>query len=355
VILALAPAALAQRVARTAVFNERNGPVQRAWLEYRPPGVPSAEPLATVFVLHPGASTPSNVADNSRWDLVADQHRLMIIYPAASPGETSTTGVWNSWDWDGAPTPNGLGPTLAARDDIGFLVQLTNLVVTRAGDRADPARRYMTGFSSGTQMAVTFAGAGRAEVAAYAPVSGGWCEPFGVPADFCRPAAPVPVWMWRGQGEDSLTPGGVSRLVHDQLQLAFWLDYVGSGVTPDLTESRTATGVRTVMGSANTVTVTHNTQFYTQGAAEIRYTEVPQGTHEYQVGASERIWTEFFSRFQRPPCPADFNLDSAADADDLFDFLDAWFATDLRADVNNDSAVDADDIFFFLAQWFAGC
>lgn len=59
----------------------------------------------------------------------------------------------------------------------------------------------------------------------------------------------------------------------------------------------------------------------------------------------------------RPCCPTDFNFDGTTSADDIFAFLDQWFAqngTAGSADFNNSGGVTADDIFAFLDAWFAG-
>lgn len=62
---------------------------------------------------------------------------------------------------------------------------------------------------------------------------------------------------------------------------------------------------------------------------------------------------------QTRPCPPDFNWDHTVSADDLFFFLDLWFAqvgqsgNSLAADFNADETVSADDIFSFLDSWFA--
>lgn len=59
------------------------------------------------------------------------------------------------------------------------------------------------------------------------------------------------------------------------------------------------------------------------------------------------------------PCPSDIDHNHAVDADDLFAFLDLWFAQNgasgagLAADINNTGNVDADDLFAFLDLWFA--
>ncbi len=53
-------------------------------------------------------------------------------------------------------------------------------------------------------------------------------------------------------------------------------------------------------------------------------------------------------------CLADFN-GGGLSVQDIFDFLNAWFASDLRADFNANGALEVQDIFDFLNAWFAGC
>lgn len=54
-------------------------------------------------------------------------------------------------------------------------------------------------------------------------------------------------------------------------------------------------------------------------------------------------------------CPADFNADGAANSQDFFDFLNAFFTNDPRADVNADGFVNSQDFFEFIPVFFAGC
>lgn len=62
-------------------------------------------------------------------------------------------------------------------------------------------------------------------------------------------------------------------------------------------------------------------------------------------------------------CRADVNDDGDVSADDIFAFLDRWFAESgsgggtgrLRADFDRNGTVSADDIFAFLDRWFGGC
>ncbi|HVU65445.1 MAG TPA: PQQ-dependent sugar dehydrogenase [Phycisphaerales bacterium] len=51
---------------------------------------------------------------------------------------------------------------------------------------------------------------------------------------------------------------------------------------------------------------------------------------------------------------ADFNHDDEVDIQDIFDYLNAWFAGDPATDLNGDGQ-DTRDIFYFIDSWFQGC
>jgi hypothetical protein len=53
-------------------------------------------------------------------------------------------------------------------------------------------------------------------------------------------------------------------------------------------------------------------------------------------------------------CPGDFNESGALEVQDIFDFLNAWFAGNPSADFNG-GGLAVQDIFDFLNAWFAGC
>jgi hypothetical protein len=67
--------------------------------------------------------------------------------------------------------------------------------------------------------------------------------------------------------------------------------------------------------------------------------------------------SEAVVRFQLPlpPCPADFNRRNGLEVQDIFAFLQAWFAAEPRADFDSSGILEAVDIFAFLQAWFAGC
>ncbi|HMN41155.1 MAG TPA: GC-type dockerin domain-anchored protein [Phycisphaerales bacterium] len=53
-------------------------------------------------------------------------------------------------------------------------------------------------------------------------------------------------------------------------------------------------------------------------------------------------------------CPGDFNRSHGLAVQDIFDFLNAWFAGNPDADFNG-NGLAVQDIFDFLNAWFAGC
>ncbi len=54
-------------------------------------------------------------------------------------------------------------------------------------------------------------------------------------------------------------------------------------------------------------------------------------------------------------CPANFNGVNGLSVQDIFDFLNAWFAGAPAADFNHVGGLSVQDIFDFLNAWFAGC
>lgn len=70
------------------------------------------------------------------------------------------------------------------------------------------------------------------------------------------------------------------------------------------------------------------------------------------------VWVDDLELFQEPAtpsCPADFDGMGGVTVQDIFGFLNAWFANDISADFDHMGGVTVQDIFSFLNAWFAGC
>jgi uncharacterized membrane protein len=54
-------------------------------------------------------------------------------------------------------------------------------------------------------------------------------------------------------------------------------------------------------------------------------------------------------------CPSDQNGNGVVEVQDIFDFLNDWFAGLSRADANGNGVLEVQDIFDYLNAWFQGC
>lgn len=54
-------------------------------------------------------------------------------------------------------------------------------------------------------------------------------------------------------------------------------------------------------------------------------------------------------------CPGDYNADGNVSAQDVFAFLNDWFAGSASADINLSRSITLQDVFDFLNAWFNGC
>lgn len=57
----------------------------------------------------------------------------------------------------------------------------------------------------------------------------------------------------------------------------------------------------------------------------------------------------------RTDCPADYNLNGTVEVQDIFDFINGWFASDPHADTDDSASLSVQDIFDFINLWLAGC
>jgi len=147
-------------------------------------------PHPTVLVLHGSLGNGPMAMLGMGFQKLVDRKELVAVYPSAVAGEWND-GHEMAASWPGAP-PN----------DVVFLRTLVEHLV-RIGV-ADPARVYVTGFSSGGMMAFRLMCEAPESFAAIAPIAAT------IPADLlpgCKPQRATPTLMINGTA-DQLVPFG---------------------------------------------------------------------------------------------------------------------------------------------------
>ncbi|HVU63436.1 MAG TPA: GC-type dockerin domain-anchored protein [Phycisphaerales bacterium] len=82
--------------------------------------------------------------------------------------------------------------------------------------------------------------------------------------------------------------------------------------------------------------------------------DVGTGLDVFSLGSGHTL-THVVDPNPCPACRVDFNHDGHVAVQDIFDFLNAWFAGSPSADFNGVNGLEVQDIFDFLNAWFAGC
>jgi polyhydroxybutyrate depolymerase len=157
----------------SAPITIRSGGLDRTAIVHVPAGLPAA-PVALVLVLHGAGQQGADFEADTGFSTIADAERFVAVYPDARPGAGGRP-FWNINDRE-----------TAAADDVGFLRDLLATVAAQAC--TDPARVFATGMSNGGSMTARIGCELSDELAAIAPISGGYGSQ---PA--CTPIHPVSV------------------------------------------------------------------------------------------------------------------------------------------------------------------
>ena len=154
---------------------------RRSYRVYRPSTLDPKAPAPLVLILHGNASTGDDMANTTQFDVTADAHGFVAVYP---------DGIEKSWNGDFCCEP---APTLGV-DDLAFL----NALIAQLEHEysVDTHRVFMTGFSSGAIMTYRYACQGSVPIAAIAPVAGTMLL-----TDACNPKKPTSVLAINGTAD----------------------------------------------------------------------------------------------------------------------------------------------------------
>jgi polyhydroxybutyrate depolymerase len=135
--------------------------------------------LAVVLAFHGAGGSGRSMADYSELSPLADRDHFIVVYPTAA----SAHHFWTLNDRDPSKP-----------DDVGFIRALLQTLPTRAC--IDPERVYATGVSNGGGFAARLGCEMSAQIAAIAPVAGGYRS-----LGPCNPDRPVAVLEIHGTSD----------------------------------------------------------------------------------------------------------------------------------------------------------
>lgn len=188
---------------RTALFACEVG--ERAYKLYIPASASLGEgPMPLLIMLHGCSQTPEDFARGTRMNALAEEHRLLVAYPA-QPREANLSRCWN-WYRRGDQSRDAGEPALIAG--------LTRRIL--ATQPADPARVYVAGLSAGASAALIVAAAypdlfaavgvhsGLPVGAAHDAATGILAMQHGAPG--LRPTVAMPTIVFHGESDPVVNP-----------------------------------------------------------------------------------------------------------------------------------------------------
>jgi polyhydroxybutyrate depolymerase len=170
---------------------------KREYLLYVPKSYDRAKPTPLVINLHTAMSWPTSSMNISQWNLVADEHGFIVVYPAG-------TGFGpKSWEMAGSETPSRM-------PDVIFISELIDKL--EVSYNIDKTRIYADGMSNGGGMAFVLSCTLSARIAAFGMVSAGLYPEW----SWCTDQRPVPVIAFHGTA-DPICPynGGRTKFGDD--------------------------------------------------------------------------------------------------------------------------------------------
>jgi polyhydroxybutyrate depolymerase len=167
---------------------------KRQYLLHVPDSYDSTVPTPLIISIHGFAEWPAHQAQISRWNDLADEKGLIVVYPSGTkfPKRWRTTGLTNS---PGDP-----------EIDVRFISDLIDRLETEYN--IDPNRIYANGLSNGGGMSYLLACKMADRIAAIGSVAGAYTYA----PELCNPSRPVPLIAFHGDA-DPVVPyqGGPSR------------------------------------------------------------------------------------------------------------------------------------------------
>jgi polyhydroxybutyrate depolymerase len=192
-----------------------------------------------VLALHGSSQPPQGLEFRTKFDAEAVAAGFVVVYPE---------GIGLSWN----SSDSGGDTHEVTVDDVGFIRQLIDRLV--GSEKVDPTRVFVTGISSGGEMAHRLACELADRVRAVASVSGD----LGIAT--CNPARPLSVLEIHGTADPFVPMGGDpgNNIPPTLSTMKRWVQIDGCGLDPTVSTSgiTTTTTWAACRGGTNVVLVT---------------------------------------------------------------------------------------------------
>ncbi len=205
--------------------------VTRYYEVYVPAVLPKNPPMLLMLHGTDHIDPPGNPSTlDWGWQSVADLYEFILVQPASTYNSDTGAWNWNAYFMSAAFTADESGtctspPATSCPDDAGFLRQLIVNLTSQYEVNADMV--FVTGFSSGAQMAERVGVEISDLVAAIAPTSGQMEGQQSAPPPVLAPGnalAPISVQEWQGTEDTELPPCNYGTTVYSGV--TFYLDTV---------------------------------------------------------------------------------------------------------------------------------
>lgn len=178
-------------IAWISVLDRTNGTIvfageTREYLLHVPGSYDPAEPTPLVISLHAGATWPAHQKNLSRWNRMADENGLIVVYPSGTPQLFGIIRIWQ-------PTAEGV------MKDVEFISALIDTL--GAAYNIDPQRIYVDGMSMGGGLVFALSCTLSDRIAAVGMVAAAQSLPSG----WCTDTRPMPMVAFHGDA-DAIVP-----------------------------------------------------------------------------------------------------------------------------------------------------
>lgn len=245
--------------------------VEREYLLYVPDSYTGEEALPLLFVFHGLGGNMNQIYQGTEFNLLADQHNFIAVFPQGLPLQSNGLNAWNLAD--------------IGTDDVGFTSYLMDEIATEY--IIDIDRTYSTGMSNGGFFSFKLACQLNYRIAAIAPVSSVMTNN---ELENCTPQKPTPVITIHGTLDLVVPYSSV------QPTLDYWIEYNQTETTPEIT------ALPDIDPNDRSTVEEYIYQSGTNGVV-VKHLKVINGSHSWpgssgnmDISASEEIW-EFVSKY----------------------------------------------------------